>query len=117
MTTAAGYEWDAVRIPLAVGMDLWMGLVADPDTHERLGPGAVSDRSRATYWLIPTGSTDTWPGGCRLLTRGAWLVLPGPQVHPGWARWLHRPGTCGRLTGAVWLAAALNGHLRLEAHR
>lgn len=114
-TTEAGRDWDAVRMPVADGEALWLHLIINPDTHDRLGPVVISDRSQATYWLIPTGSTDTWPDRCRLLTRGSHLLLPGPDAHPRNARWLHQPHTPGRLTGAVWLAAALNDHLTLEA--
>ena len=114
-TVAAGVGWDAVRIPVGVGVALWMGLVADGDTHDRLGSIVVSERSQATYWLIPTGSRGSWPDGCRLLTRGSHLLLPGPHAHPRNARWLHQPHVPGQLTGAVWLAAALNDHFTPEA--
>ena len=110
-----GRKWDAVRMPLATGLSLYAHLAADDDTRDCLGPIAACTQSEVTYWLIPTGSTDTWPSGCRLLTRGSWIVLPGPMVHPHWAAWLHQPHTPGQLTGAVWLAAALNNHLALEA--
>jgi len=113
-TTEAGRGWDAVRMPLADGESLWLRLVSDPETHDRPGPIVLSDRSQATYWLIPAGSSDTWPDKCRLLTRGSHLLLPGPHAHPYSSRWLHQPHSPGRLTGAVWLAAALNDHLALE---
>jgi len=110
-TAAVGVGWDAVRIPVGVGMALWKRLVADGDTHDRVGPVVVSERSRAVYWLIPTGSSSSWPDGCRLLACGSHLLLPGPHAHPRDARWLHQPHISGQLTGAVWLAAALNDHL------
>ena len=113
-TTEVGVGWDAVRIPVADGESLCLHLIADPDAHDRLGPVVISERSQATYWLIPTNSSDNWPDRCRLLTRGSHLLLPGPRAHPRNARWLHQPDTPGRLTGAVWLAAALNDHLALE---
>ena len=116
-TTEAGRGWDAVRIPLDIAEPLRLWLIADLEAHDRLGPIVVSDRSQATYWLIPTGSAGTWPDGCRLLTRGSHLLLPGPHAHPRNARWLHQPHVSGQLTGAVWLAAALNDHFILKVHR
>jgi hypothetical protein len=116
-TTAVGVHWDAVRIPLADGEQLWLRLITAPEAHNRLGPVVISERSQATYWLIPTNSSDHWPDRCRLLTRGSHLLLPGPRAHPRNARWLHQPHSPGQLTGAVWLATALNDHLALKDHR
>lgn len=114
---AAGWTWDAVRMPLDTGRSLHAHLAAAADTRDRLGPIAECTQSGVTYWLITTGSTDTWPPGCRLLTRGSWIVLPGPYVHAHWARWLHKPDSPKRLTGATWLAAALHDHHAPEALR
>ena len=114
--TEAGIAWDAVRMPADLGVALHKHLCHNPDTQDRLGLIVLSERSEATYWLIPTGSTPTWPRGCRLLTRHSSLLLPGLRVHPSSARWLHEPTAPGQLTGAVWLAAAIADHNALEAH-
>ena len=107
-TTPAGEDWDAVRIPASIGVPLWMRLVGRASTREHLGPVIVSDQSEATYWLIPTGSRPgDWPEPCRLLSTGAWLVVPEDAVGSRAARWLHRGDQPGQLTGAVWLARAL----------
>ena len=114
-TTDAGDRWDAIRIPLTSGVSLHHHLCASPDTLDRLGPIVISTRSEATYWLITTGTQpEGWPVGCRLLTRGSALVLPSHRTDPYNAAWLHQPHTPGQLSGAVWLAAALNDHLALE---
>ena len=114
-TTDAGIRWDAMRIPITSGVSLHHRLSADSDTLDALGPIVISARSGATYWLITTGTQhDAWPVACRLLTRGSALVLPSYRIDPYNAAWLHQPDTPGRLTGAVWLAAALNDHLALE---
>ena len=111
-TTDAGEQWDAVRLPLDFGTALYERLSADPDLLAMLGPVVASARSDATYWLITTGTApDAWPAGCRLLTSGSALVLPDDLTDPHCARWLHQPVEPGRLTGAVWLAAALNQDL------
>ena len=115
-TTDAGERWDALRLPLDRGIALYEHLAADPDLLAALGPVVASARSDATYWLITTGTQPgAWPNDCRLLSRGSALVLPDDRTDPHNARWLHRPAEPGRLTGAVWLAAALNDHLTLEA--
>ena len=113
--TSAGVVWDAVRIPEAIGIALYEQLAADSQTAHRLGPIVISARSRATYWLIPTGSgSPDWLPGCRLLSSGSVLVLPAPTLDRRTARWLHRPEHPEQLTPAVWLAAALNDYA-LEA--
>ena len=63
--------------------------------------------------LITTGSPqESWPTGYRLLTRHSWIALPGLGLSLSYARWLHIPTEQGQLTGAVWLAAALDAHRR-----
>jgi hypothetical protein len=117
-TTAAGHDWDALRIPSALGVCLWRKLASDPGTRGRLGPIVVSERSQATYWFIPTGTSDTaWPRYARLLTRGSWLLLPGQTADPRCARWLHQLDRPGQFTEAVWLAAALRHHTAQETIR
>jgi len=117
LTTDAGIAWDAVRIPLAPGLELHRSLCRGQDTYGRLGPIVASERSQATYWLITTGSTqDAWPDGCRLLTVGSTIALPCARLPATFSRWLHRPEDPDYLTGAVWLAAALT-HPTLEALR
>jgi len=109
MTTDAGLSWDALRIPLSPGLELHRRLASRPDTYGRLGPVVASQRSDATYWLITTGTTpDAWPSGCRLLTTGSAIVLPHYSIPATWSRWLNRPDNPDHLTGAVWLATALN---------
>ena len=118
LTTDVGVGWDAVRIPIARGLGLHRRLCQRPETYGRLGPVVASQRSDATYWLITTGSLPgDWPSGCRLLTSGSAIVLPHYSIPATWSRWLNQPTEPGHLTGAVWLAAALNDQLALEASR
>jgi hypothetical protein len=108
-TVAAGEHWDALRIPATHGLPLLRWLASDPEDRQHLGPVAYSRRSAMTYWLIPTGTTpEAWPTDCRLLTRGSWIALPGAGLDPASATWLHQPDNPAQLTGAVWLAAALD---------
>ena len=107
-TFDAGVSWDAVRIPLARGLELHRRLSRHEDVCGRLGPVMASLRSQQTYWLVGIGTTPgVWPAGCRLLTIGSTIVLPHRIVPADWARWLHQPDDPTHLSGAVWLAAAL----------
>jgi hypothetical protein len=110
-TVEAGHAWDALRIPEPHGSELYERLASDAADRLRLGPIVLSTRSGCTYWLIATGSPqESWPAGCRLLARHSWIALPGLGLSSSYARWLHLPAEQGRLTGAVWLAGALDVH-------
>jgi hypothetical protein len=105
--TAAGVTWDAVRIPIEQGLLLFWRLVGQD--LDRLGHVVLSEASRQTYWLIPTGSQpDAWPDGVRLLTVGSCVQLPHETVGRRSAWWLYNPDDDLRLTGATLLAAALH---------
>jgi hypothetical protein len=107
-TVEAGHAWDALRIPEPWGGTLYDVLAAHEGDRVRLGGVILSTRSGCTYWLIPTGSApEQWPDGCRLLTRGSWVTLPARGINRASAHWLHHPHP-QQLTGAVWLAAALD---------
>ncbi|MEZ0089909.1 hypothetical protein [Streptacidiphilus sp. EB129] len=110
----AGVLWDVVAIPARRGLRLFEWLAADyPD---QLGPVAHSARSWQTYWLVTFGTfPQEWPQGCRLLGLGSWVTLPQLGLDAHSACWLRRPdadldATTLTLTGAVWLAAALDTH-------
>lgn len=106
---AVGGAWDVLRIPDARGLPLFAWLSADPEDRQRLGPVVHSRRSAVTYWLIPTGTVpEAWPADCRLLSRGSWVSLPSYGLDDRSARWLHLPDDDTQLTGATWLAAALD---------
>ncbi|WP_152646242.1 hypothetical protein [Streptacidiphilus albus] len=105
---AAGYGWDAVRTPEALGLAAAKRLLGSAITRNRLGPVLHSHRSGVLYWIVRTGSTSHYPTGCQLLRRGDWIAAPGDHaLHPDIVRWLHLPEP-GVLTSAVWLAAALH---------
>lgn len=120
---AAGFEWDAVKVPR------YAGLFA----LQRLGrPGAVAvDRASAPpvlYFLVPPRSTAEWDVPCTTaLSLGAYVVLPPShrEAPPG-PYWILAPGR-GRLcteTAALrrvllptLLAAAQQAGSVLEAGR
>ncbi|MEZ0092471.1 hypothetical protein [Streptacidiphilus sp. EB129] len=107
-----GDAWHIVAIPATRGRPLFDTLAAEG--RHRLGPVAYSASSGQTYWLIRAGRQYyTWPRGCRLLTAGVWVTLPALGVSTRLATWLQPPtadlyDTDLHLTGATWLAAALD---------
>ena len=105
---AAGYAWDAIRTPEALGLATAARLLADAHGRKQLGPILHSRRSGHLHWLIRTGSTADYPERCLRLGVGNWIAAPGTHaLHPDTVRWLHLPEV-GILTPAAWLAAALH---------
>jgi hypothetical protein len=108
-STEVGHGWDVAKLPDGPGVALYFRLMRDHANRARLGRIVLSAWSATTYWLIPTGTSPAaWPRGCRILSRGSWIVLPDTTVHISAAWWLHHPAGGPALTGATWLAQAIN---------
>jgi hypothetical protein len=104
-----GRLWDALRTPVAVGMPVLDRLLADPDDAALLGPVLWDRVAGHLYWLLAPGASDTYPRTAVLLPAGSWLAAPPVVGRSRRVVWLHLPD-CPRLTGPVWLAAALWNH-------
>lgn len=93
-----------VRCPSALAAPVLTRLLEeDPDGA---GPVLEHPYSHVAYVWVRPGSSASYPDGCRLLDRPAWIPAPAPDRECGVARWLYVPPT-PRLTSPVWLAAAL----------
>ena len=99
-TADAGVSWDAVRIPLARGLELYRLLSRDEDVCGRLGPVVASERSGQTA----TGHGSSWPGWFSTWTYPAGInsQLPRPQAMQAnewsWASEYGGPAACTPLT-------------------
>lgn len=99
---AAGYEWDALRVPTTMGVSALAAL--------GMSSGAVIEdpREGALYWFVPPGATAGWHlPGTRPLSRTHHLVVPvrSRAMGPG-PRWHIRPEN-GLLTDPAALRSAL----------
>lgn len=99
---AAGLEWDAVKIPRFVGLQV---------LHALPKPGAVmvEPTDRALYFLVPPGSTANWTcPQSSPLGESTFVILPphSKQSPPG-PYWLITPNSARLHTDTRVLGAAL----------
>jgi len=100
---AAGYGWDAIRAPLAVGREALRIL------GHRSGAAIEDPAGHFVYWFVAPGTAATWAlCDTTALGRGVSVVVPreGRTFPPG-PHWRIRPGDGGRLTDPGALMAAL----------
>jgi hypothetical protein len=104
-----GVLWDAVALPLDVGLAALDTMQLSPDA----GYSVLADYlRRELYVLVHPGTGVRCKGpGARVLTRGSWLLAPMGRHRFGSASavWLSRPEDHGPLVDADDLAAALRG--------
>lgn len=104
----AGVLWDVVRTPLGIGSAVLGRLLADEHDSALVGPVLCDSTNSWIYWLVSPGADDVWPDSARFLGAGGWVVAPAHTFLPTRsACWLHLPDD-PIVSGAAWLAAALN---------
>ncbi|WUH92462.1 hypothetical protein OG900_21710 [Streptomyces sp. NBC_00433] len=108
---AAGYEWDAVRVPSNIGQWALAAL------GESSGAVIEDPHERVLYWFVAQGATAEWDiPEIRLLGRAQYLVVPergrlrGPGPH-----WHNGLEARVMLTNAAALCSALT--IGVSAHR
>jgi hypothetical protein len=101
---AAGDDWDAIRVPVDVGVR------AIRELKERgapVGPVLHDLSSQQAYFLTAPGTAQGWQqDGTRALGRGSWVVLAPPDWD-GSLKWANGPTGTAAHTGRDDLAAAL----------
>lgn len=101
----AGKWWDAVRVPLSVGLDA-LGRLG-------IATGAVIEDPGAAllYWFVPPGDAARWilpsDGPIRVLGDTAHVAVPGPQRTSG-PHWRVPPTRVRALTDPDALRDALH---------
>ncbi|MEO3755542.1 hypothetical protein [Streptomyces sp. B6B3] len=98
-TVIAGRDWDGVGVALPFGAQVLVLLGG------RSGPCFGARDGAVIVWLVPVGSADGWPGGCRLIRGGEPLALPPPE------QWL-RPPRRGLTDPSALRAALVRGTTR-----
>ncbi|MFI1568611.1 hypothetical protein ACH4ZX_37270 [Streptomyces sp. NPDC020490] len=108
---AAGYWWDAVRVPLDLGLHALRHL------GDETGAVITDGYGRILYWLIRPGSAAGWSlAPVSVLTSGSHVVVPplhrttGPGPH-----WHVAPSRGCEWTSAARLHSALSTCLTTDA--
>lgn len=109
----AGYTWDAIRAPLAVGDEALRIL------GHRSGAMLADPAARYMYWFVAPGTAAGWAlVGTTALGRGVSVVVPGERkTGPPGPHWRVCAGDGELLTQADALLAALQDALEGHAAR
>lgn len=86
---SAGLVWDAVKVPSLIGLP-----VADPDRMTSVeGPSHHDPVGGNVYFLVPTGTCDTWTlDSTECLGVATYLCTPTPGIRDGRRPyWLQEP--------------------------
>ncbi|MFJ8861531.1 hypothetical protein ACIRD8_24240 [Streptomyces sp. NPDC102451] len=104
----AGGDWDAVRVPRSVGLDVLAILCS------RSGAVLEDPLAAALSWFIPPSAAGDWDvPGTRILGEGAHLVIPPPRRTRGpGPHWRSCPGEDAWVTDPAALRAALEDAAR-----
>ncbi|MEU5298947.1 hypothetical protein [Streptomyces umbrinus] len=93
--TAAGRNWDAVRLPRELGLDAFNSVTGP------LGAVAMAPGTRGMYFLVPPGTTRTWELPQTVaLGKASHIALP--------------PSDRKRPPGPYWLIPPRPGHLHTQ---
>lgn len=103
----AGYDWDAIRAPLAVGQGALAIL------GHRSGAALADPTGRYIYWFVRPGTAAAWAlCDTTALGRGVSVIVPlDRKTAPPGPYWRVCPGDGGLLTEAGALMAALQDAL------
>ncbi|MEZ0089910.1 hypothetical protein [Streptacidiphilus sp. EB129] len=114
----AGRWWDAIVVPQLQGLDALE--ILDHESGRAPGPVIWEPAARLPrlYFLVPTGTADTWTApDTQALGTATFVVVPGPtSIEPPGVHWLvpPDPDEPDGLVDAGRLAEVL-GELRLAA--
>lgn len=91
-TIQAGTWWDAIVLPQGLGLDALE--ILDAATGRKPGPviwDPLGPRERL-YFLVPTGTAESWEGPGEPLGRTTFVVVPGVSaLEPPMPHWLCPP--------------------------